>query len=70
MKTKKEEGIMAKVMASTIKNMILTISILSGISLVAAKPLNNDTLRDRLLTNNVQIQTVIETSSEAKDLVK
>ncbi|MCK9198692.1 MAG: hypothetical protein M0P49_03730 [Bacilli bacterium] len=61
---------MAKVMASTIKNMILTISILSGISLVAAKPLNNDTLRDRLLTNNVQIQTVIETSSEAKDLVK
>jgi hypothetical protein len=70
MKTKKEEGIMAKVMASTIKNMILTISILSGISLVAAKPLNNDTLRDRLLTNNVQVQTVIETSSEAKDLVK
>ena len=61
---------MAKVMASTIKNMILTISILSGISLVAAKPLNNDTLRDRLLTNNVQVQTAIETSSEAKDLVK
>ncbi|MDD3384038.1 MAG: hypothetical protein WC123_03220 [Bacilli bacterium] len=61
---------MAKVMASTIKNMILTISILSGISLVAAKPLNNDTLRDRLLTNNVQIQNVIETGSETKDLVK
>jgi len=70
MKPNKEEGIMAKVMASTIKNMILTISILSGISLVAAKPLNNDTLRDRLLTNNVQIQNVIETGSETKDLVK